>query len=821
MTTFLAPVTVPDGPVPGPDAADAELAAFLWPMISEEFLAEAGWGTERRVLDPPIGHPTLGGRRCPVPGCLSPAKGHQLCSTCNSRHRKSTVPYEEFVRTPRTASYLGVGNCRVASCERPWTDSAGRPVCRTHWWQLQKHGGTLEVFLADPAVKGLPGLGDCSALACNRQAVSATGTRLCRAHEVHAQSLRKNAGFDEAEWLRIAPSVGFAAEVSFRSLPDLVVAQLLFGLQHRCHRGARTDIGNFRALIDRTIRPSQARRLEDVPSPAANSAALILLNRLRVYATRAVKTPEGEYAKDEWDLVAFGHRGTLVFTVIHQTWMRESAKRWARDYLSRVRSRSSASHAQNHLHGLAKLSDTLRARPDGGADRAELGRSDIENFLNRMSFLEANGRMTGNTRRTYVRMARNVLRDARALGLTRPGQPMAGLPDDFTITRYDVPKAPEPPEEGQDLPAEVLRQLCARLNLFEDMTCRELRVAVELIMDTGRRPDEVCRLGLDCLTRDGQGRPVLLYDNLKEQRIRRQLPIHEPTAKLILDQQERVRDRFPGQPPSKLVLLPTLVLNLRGDKAVNSTHLSALHREWVEALPEFRLDDGTVFDKEKIFPYAYRHSFAQRHADAGVAVDVLAELMDHDSLESTRVYYRVKEVRLREAVDRVTTMQFDRHGTRVWGAVTTVLDAERTRRAIGEVHVPFGTCSEPSNVAAGGGACPLRFRCMGCDHYGTDVSYLLPELHAYLDDLLRTREKLLAMAAADDWARAEAMPSEEEIRRVRRLIRRVTEDVDRLTDAERAEIQQASAIVRKARQGFLGIPRVRQTQPDLRPERPA
>ncbi|MGV4926578.1 hypothetical protein K2224_14355 [Streptomyces sp. BHT-5-2] len=86
----------------------------------------------------------------------------------------------------------------------------------------------------------------------------------------------------------------------------------------------------------------------------------------------------------------------------------------------------------------------------------------------------------------------------------------------------------------------------------------------------------------------------------------------------------------------------------------------------------------------------------------------------------------MKEVRLREAVDKVTHMQFDRHGTRVWGAVTTLLDAERTRQAVGSVVVPFGTCSEPSNIAAAGGACPMRSRCVGCDHFSTDV---------YLDDL--------------------------------------------------------------------------------------
>ncbi|MEQ4611465.1 site-specific integrase [Streptomyces cavourensis] len=257
-----------------------------------------------------------------------------------------------------------------------------------------------------------------------------------------------------------------------------------------------------------------------------------------------------------------------------------------------------------------------------------------------MSFLEANDEMSPLTRIAYISKARNVLRQGRAMGLTRPGEPLAGLPDDFVITREDVPKPPEPSEEGQDLPAEVLRQLGAHLNAFEAMTCYEMRLSVELLMDTGRRPEEICRLELNGLTRDGQAKPVLLYNNWKEQRIGRQLPIHEPTAELIIAQQKRVRARFPDRPTSKLVLLPAQNLNLRGDRSIDSNHLSGMHREWVESLPDFVLDDGTIFDKEKIFPYAYRHSFAQCHADAGVAVDVLAELMDHDSYETTRSYYR-------------------------------------------------------------------------------------------------------------------------------------------------------------------------------------
>ena len=75
-------------------------------------------------------------------------------------------------------------------------------------------------------------------------------------------------------------------------------------------------------------------------------------------------------------------------------------------------------------------------------------------------------------------------------------------------------------------------------------------------------------------------------------------------------------------------------------------------------------------------------------------------------------------------------------------------------------------------MQAGGGACPVRFRCAGCDHFRTDVSYL-PDLTAYLDDLLRTRERLAAaIDGVDEWARADATPAEEEITRIRRLISR-------------------------------------------------
>ncbi|WP_245562804.1 transposase [Nocardia araoensis] len=168
-------------------------------------------------------------------------------------------------------------------------------------------------------------------------------------------------------------------------------------------------------------------------------------------------------------------------------------------------------------------------------------------------------------------------------------------------------------------------------------------------------------------------------------------------------------------------------------------------------------------------------------------------------------------------------MQFDRHGDRIWRHAQALLDDEHLRHAVGSVAVPYGTCSEPSNVAAGGDDCPVRFRCVGCAHFSTNVSYL-PDLEAYLADLLRSRERLRStFTAADDWAKTEAMPSQDEITRIRRLIARIKADVDDLTEHDRAQITEAIDVVRRGRGTIvgLGLPQIRQPLPDIRPDRSA
>jgi integrase len=458
------------------------------------------------------------------------------------------------------------------------------------------------------------------------------------------------------------------------------------------------------------------------------------------------------------------------------------------------------------INALRLLSEFLGRRPDGGLVASALGRSDIEDFLNRLAYLESVGEISRYRRNGICRDMREVLAGIRALGLTRPGQTAAGLAGDFAIERGDIPAEPERGEPGRDLPPEVLAILCAHLDALEPV---EVRVATQIGIDTGRRPEDILALPLNCLHRDKDGSAVLVYDNAKANRLGRRVPIGEATAKVIAAQQDRVRAMFPHTPPAELTLLPTPRRNPEGRKPISIDTLDNRHREWISTLPVLRTRDGVEVDKTKVTPYAYRHCYAQRHADAGVPIDVLAELLDHRSYSMTRRYYRIGEDRRRDAVDTVTALSFDRHGNRIWRDARMLLESERARHAVGEVAVPYGTCTEPTNVKAGGGACPVRFRCVGCDHFRTNIAFL-PDLQAYLDDLLRTRERLAAtIDGVDDWARADATPTDEEITRIRRLINRIKADVADLNETEQARIDDAIAIVRRHRAAHtvpLGMP---------------
>ena len=817
----------------GLPAGGEDLAARFWGAIDEEFLALMSWDPDRQSVTFPRGHPLLGRRECLVPGCDdNGTQRGRFCVTCKAQWESTVgVPLDEFLATPREIKRgRGVADCSVGGCGRPARSLGGR-LCDAHAYQRENiFRLPFEEFLAHPSVVPLPSFGPCQAAACTR---SRDGySPFCRQHRSRLRrALKLDPGLDVDAWSRTVTAVADGPVVSLRGLPPLVVGEVLYGLQERTRADIKTADRRFRPYCNQ-LRRAGVTSVLHLDTAGFTRNLLDLVGPFNRSARRLRATPETERHKEKWDMFLFGHGGSLSFTAISQPWLREAAKRWAFDELPKHRGSKVANVLRQRVSGIDRLSESLRLqRGDHGNVIEVLGREDVTAFCNRLAFLFGQGQISGNTRLHLVRDTRLVLSRCRSLGLTRSGQPLHGLPDDFAILPEDVPQEPEEEEGGRDLPVEVMRVLNSHLEQLEADSGPDFRAAIELLMDTGRRPVEIASLALDCLGTDPGGGTVLIYDNSKAHRMGRRLPIAAATAAVVAAQQERVRARFPGVSDSRLKLFPASSRNPAGHRSMSETWVSDRHRTWVAGLPDITVaatadaGGGQVtrvlpFAREKIIPYAYRHTYAQRHADAGVDVTVLRELMDHRQLDTTQGYYRVREVRRRAAVDRVTAMQFDRHGNRVWRRAGALLDSEHARRAVGEVAVPYGGCSEPSNVAADGQDCPLRFRCIGCGHFRTDISYL-PDIERYLADLLRHREKLRVAVDADEWARAETMPSEAEITRVRRLIERMKGDLDDLSDAERAEVKDAVAVVRRGRARItsLGMPKVRQPLPDIRAER--
>ena len=172
--------------------------------------------------------------------------------------------------------------------------------------------------------------------------------------------------------------------------------------------------------------------------------------------------------------------------------------------------------------------------------------------------------------------------------------------------------------------------------------------------------------------------------------------------------------------------------------------------------------------------------------------------MGHGTSDSTRHYYEVSRDRRRQAVGVMRHFRFDRDGVLVDAGQRELLDNEYQRAGLAGVAVPLGECSHPSMLRPGDRRCPVRYRCMGCPAFSTSVDRL-PELRSYLDELLRSRESILASDLAE-WARQDALPMQGEIDQVERLVARAEELLAQLPADQKVEVDDAIAVYRAMRE---------------------
>lgn len=236
--------------------------------------------------------------------------------------------------------------------------------------------------------------------------------------------------------------------------------------------------------------------------------------------------------------------------------------------------------------------------------------------------------MSTHKRSVLVADVSYFLRQARDLELGAEGRPVFGLPASFTLSREQVRRVARvpAPAPARALPDAVVAQLldADALGLLERMHGERVRIAIELLADTGRRPNEICILTWDCLDDDAQPDEhgeerklaVLVHDMPKVARTGCRLPIDEQTAQLVATQKRRIRERYPDTPPGERRLFPRLQRNPRGTRPMDPGNLARIMRRWVGALPALLDRDGEPFDRSRVAPGCHaatcERSFAPR-----------------------------------------------------------------------------------------------------------------------------------------------------------------------------------------------------------------
>jgi len=724
--------------------------------------------------------------------------------------QRSGVCWEEFDAAParRPPRPVQRGRCSVPSCEgelhcdglcfrheRSWRKDTSEPVA---------------AFIA--RASPLARRGDCQVDGCDRELISRRG--LCRFHHqrLHRRGVASLTPEELAVWVAAEHPLLGAHQFALTGLHELARTEVLYALQRRDQAPPPLDPSQVRILLTRLVGAASLRQADpekvcEAGGVQYNSAIRGMFRDLRRHLDRAWAQHTGAdpFIGDVWqvallDLQSNASRrwpataGVIDFRAIQPAWLREVVKDWARTthpYVQRLR---------ETLRACRAVSATLAGA--GRLEATDLGAGDFARIIDAIrDQRRPDGTLYSAAHRNLLLShLTEVVEHGRAAGL------MTHVPDTFRPARRRVRVREEPNEDelGKALPESVIRRLDAHLQLLGptgragSIPAADLQVMQQtiyrILRDTGRRPGEVVSLRLGCLeVIDGQHN--LIYDNHKAARMRRRLPITADTVETIMGWRDR-RLELATPPAQRGWLFPSPLL--RAQQSHGHLTAAAVGRAWRIWVPRIGTIDGdllgtdgrpTPFDASLVTPYALRHSYAQRHADAGVPVDVLKELMDHVSVATTMGYYRISLTRKQQAIRSVGSLATDAEGNPA--PFTSPTAYERA-----SVSVPFGNCTEPANVKAGGGACPIRFQCAGCGFYRPDPSYL-PALEHHAADLRADRETARAIGAAD-YVLANLTAEIDAFTRVAETMRRrLTE----LAPDERAEVEDASRLLRRARAG--------------------
>ena len=666
-------------------------------------------------------------------------------------------------------------------------------------------------------VRGPGSTGPCRVLACDRIA-HLPGTLLCKAHGNRWRTFRRaNPGMELGEWCRREKQVTDGGRVLFAGVHHHVRRQVLYGVYNRSRRNSRTRLDYLQRIVDwlRWLQTTDLLAVRDaeLPDPWPRPCDQILKTILVTveYGDRSPKTsamptsgPASSSARPVSPISGTSHKAGCETSHKHGVGTTSTAPTaFTCSATSSTRSITSRTIYALTPPPLAETtSPPWTARPSSRSPHTlppSLNRA--PNDTGRATATHSRGTdpcnkmPTGSATHSALRARNEPHGSIRGIvhGHRRPAHPRIKIPSKMM---------PAPPCPSRSSDSYLRRGV-------DGSTSRAQRAHagrfVRLAAETGRRPGELVSLKYDCIDTESEGGPFLIYTETKVTAGQeRKLPVLSAVVDTVREQQLRTRQRHADTPIEHLRLFPRSTMNPHGYHPMGSSLFGDALRKWINELPSLDSDaigdDGQPlpFDRTLVSGYSFRHTYAQRHADAGIAPDVL---MAPEPRRSRPPWRTTGSPRRREAAEIVGNLVID--GEHL--AIRPMAGKHRLADERSTIAVPFGKCSNPQNVAAEGHGCPIRHQCFGCASFSSDPSYL-PEMRRRLLDLKAIRARVDAFDGAAEWAKRDARPSDEEIEAIQQRIRTEEDKLAHATPEQRALIDNASITLRKVARHYAGRP---------------
>jgi integrase len=710
------------------------------------------------VYFPESGEPILFGRACAVAGCLcrgdarpGRSRSSVLCHGHLRHWRQAGSPEVDRWLADGVALVLprcsqASEPCQAAGCAR---SRYTRSWCKAHLALWRRAGCLPGRDWAPLAPPVRAGASECEAPGCGFK--TTPRGRLCDYHDRSLRSARRYRdgaldveGYIEKlardEWVR-------RPHYDFRGLEEPLCSEFRFAIQERLDQQQHgvhylTVLAAARwagelgvsSLLENDDSWWSERRAERWPKEATGVPALAFVRYARERLTRlSDRTGHVDpFAGDVWrtELLvsefSYQHEKKISFVGLEPDWFRVLVKRWARFRLS------CGSMTPGSLAGAVQaigMFCKFVGAPGGLLGGPEtLTRELLERYR---AHITASG-YSRSYKAQLLCAVKGLLDDVRLHGWE------PALPATATYYRGEMPKRPDA------LPRFIDEHVMGQIDRSENIVRIEdlgTRAAVLILIKTGLRLIDVCRLSFEPLAHDAAGAPVLIYYNHKLKREAAQ-PVERALAEAIGSQQQRVRARYPD---GCRWLFPSPRGNPAGERHLTCQTLRKRLYTWLEQ-SEVR---DTYGRPAKVTPHQFRHTLATRMINNEVPAAVITRMLDHASSRMTDVYARLSDETLKREHEKFT------HRVNIHGEVIPLDPAgliseaawmkERLQRA--KQTLANGYCGLPLQQS-----CPHPNACLTCDYFLTSEQFL----PVHRQQLAET-ERLIAQAEAEGSERKREM----------------------------------------------------------------